>query len=157
MFAQAAQRCGTLTSPGIILKMWYIRTWFSAGLDHIRFMVRFNYLKGLFQSKWFYDSIINNICKLLRGGCKEDGAMPFSLVPCDRTRCKTRSFHSVLTPTWIEREMGQDGWGRVRWCRAGCEGKGTKIIKNYQTPLLIYSFTCILGMLHLSSLSRYLQ
>ena len=36
--------------------MWHLGTWFSGGLGSVRFMVGLDDLKGLFQSKWFYDS-----------------------------------------------------------------------------------------------------
>jgi len=37
--------------------MWYLRTWFNSGLGSVRFVVGLNDRKGLFQPKWFYDSI----------------------------------------------------------------------------------------------------
>lgn len=36
-------------------RMWHLGTWFSGGLHHIRWLIRLNYLKGLFQLTWFYE------------------------------------------------------------------------------------------------------
>ena len=38
--------------------MWHLGTWFSGGLGSVRFMVGPDDLKGLFQPKYFCDSMI---------------------------------------------------------------------------------------------------
>jgi len=37
------------------VQTWHFRTWFSGWLGSVRFMVRLNDLRGLFQPKQFYD------------------------------------------------------------------------------------------------------
>ena len=37
--------------------MWHLGTWFSGGVGSVRLSVGLNDLKGLFQSKLFYDSM----------------------------------------------------------------------------------------------------
>ena len=50
-------RLGTVCASKPHIYMWHLGTWFSGGLGRIRFMTRLNDLKGLFQTKWFYDSM----------------------------------------------------------------------------------------------------
>ena len=40
------------------VQMWHLGMWFSGGLGSVRVMVGLNDIKGLFQPKLFYDSII---------------------------------------------------------------------------------------------------
>lgn len=52
---------GWVTIPWRHLKdvsIWHLGTWFNGGLGSTRLIVWLSDLKGLFQSQWFYDSII---------------------------------------------------------------------------------------------------
>ena len=41
------------------MQMWCLGTWFSGGLGSVTFKVGLDDLKGLFQPKLFYESMIN--------------------------------------------------------------------------------------------------
>ena len=47
------------------VQIWHLGTWFSGGLGSVRFTVGLNVLKGLFQPKWFCDSINSAIVQNL--------------------------------------------------------------------------------------------
>jgi len=49
--------------------MWYLGTWFSGGLVSVRLMIGLD-LKGFFQLKRFYNSVILQICSTLQGDAK---------------------------------------------------------------------------------------
>ena len=40
--------------------MWHLGTWFGGGLGSVTLVVGLHDLKGLFQPKWFYDSMTHS-------------------------------------------------------------------------------------------------
>ena len=62
--------------------MWHFETWFSGGLGSVRFTVELDDLKGLFQSKWFHDSmkIFHSSAGLVDTGGLDEGFFPPSVL-----------------------------------------------------------------------------